>query len=209
MKTLLTLLTLLLFTACSQNNEVTQVHKMTKLESLKIIKKKNLSLSQKNALSYFFYTEGLDKETQEPNVETESDYFYTLQESQDNFILFDTLKISNILNITQNYILVILNIDDEHDTLLASFKLDGTPLNFLLLEKSFGTNEFSIQRVYKQLNENTFIISDERHDIEWIIHPTKGVSKLTSHSDINITVNENGYLSASNNQQPNKGQIED
>jgi hypothetical protein len=194
MKVLLMLITLIFLNACSQNQEVTQVHKITKVESLKIIKEKNLTLTNNDALSYFFYTEGLDKETQEPNAESESDYFYTLQESQDNFILFDMLKISNVLSITQKYILVLLHPDDDYDTLLASFKLDGTPINFLVLDKSFGTNEFSIQRIYKQLDTNIFMITDERYDVEWIVHPTKGIKKLTSHNDFNVTVNEKGLF---------------
>jgi len=39
-----------------------------------------------------------------------------------------------------------------------------------------------------------FPLSDERYDTEWVIYPTKGINKLTSHSDINITINKEGLF---------------
>jgi len=190
MKKTITLLLILLFSVSCQKS----THQKVNLDYIQVIKEKNLSLSQNKALKYFFYTEGIDKYTNEPISETESDYFYTLQGSKEKFLHFETLKESNILQITDKYILVLLNPDQGYSTLAGTFKIDGTPINFLLLEKSFGTNEFSVQRVYKIVDEKTFMLSDERYDMEWLTYPTKGVKKLTSHNDIKVRINEKGFF---------------
>jgi hypothetical protein len=190
----LILLFVLLLSACTQNNtDTTTSHTLTRQKSVQIIKEKNLSLTQNNALQYFFYVEGIDKETDEPNAEVESDYFYEMKNSQKKFIVLNNLKKSNILEITQNYILTLLNADDGK-TVAATFKLNGTPINFLLLENSFGTNEFSIQRVFKQLTKNSFQLTGERYDTEWIVLPTKGVDKLTWKIENTISVNKEGVF---------------
>jgi len=195
MKKIILLFIFLIFSACSkENTQQKSILSITPAEAIKSIKNRNLSLSQNNALKYFFYVEGIDNETQEANAEIESEYFYNLKDSTQKLIHFDNFKESNIIQIREKYILVLLNLEEEYNSLAATFKLDGTPINFLLLEKSFGTNEFSIQRDYKFLNQNTFTLSDERDDMEWLIYPIKGVKKLTSHTDINVTINEDGLF---------------
>jgi hypothetical protein len=132
--------------------------------------------------------------TLEPNAEAESDYYYFLQDSQEKFIHFKEFNNSNILELTDNYLLAILNVNPQHDTLAGTFKLDGTLINFLLLDISFGTNEFSIERTYKKLNKNTFLISDIRHDTDWILYPTKGINKLTSQRELTISIDKKGFF---------------
>lgn len=162
---------------------------ITKEEAQKIVLNKNLSLTRNDALKDFYFTEGIDAEIQEPFAETESQYYFTLQHSTEKFIFDSKFK---ILQITDRYILALLN--DNDSTLAVTFKLDGTPLNFLLLENSFGNNEFSIQREYKILKEGTFALNDERYDVEWIDFPTKGISKLTSQVKTEISLNKEGFF---------------
>jgi len=187
---ILILLLIFILSACTSNT----------LEDITArIKEKNLSLTKDDAIKYFFYTQDMDKVTTEPNSELESDYYYELLNSKEKLIQFNNFKKSDIIEKTDKYVLILLNLDDDYHTLAGTFAYDGTPINFLLLENSFGTNEFSIQRDYKLTNKNIFIISDERYDTDWIVFPTKGISKLTSHSDINITINKQGYFLKLNN----------
>ena len=177
MKKNLFLLLILFFSACS--NQTTHTIK-------------EISLTQEKALSYFFYTEGLDNEINEPLAEVESDLYSSFLGSKEKFLLLKDLKKSNILTKTNSYTLILFSLDG--DAFAGTFAPDGTAINFILLEKSFGTNEFSIQRTYKQLSQNTFSVIDERYDVEWIVHPTKGISKLTRKSVLLISLTTEGYF---------------
>ena len=199
MKTILFLSLLFIFTACNEEKvEIKELTNKSASDYVKIIKEKNFSLTQNDSLKYFFYTEGIDKEINEPYSEIESGYAYSLQGSQNSLINFENFEKSNILAITDNYLLTLINVDSDFEPLAATFKLDGTPINFLLLEDSFGTNEFSIKRRFKRVKESIFTLSDERYDVEWIIHPTKGINKLTHRRDVNITVDKKGFFSKFN-----------
>ena len=176
---------LLIFSACSSS---------TVDEITKRVKDKNYSLTKDDSVKYFFYTEDFDKATTEPNAEAESDYYYTLKFSKDKLIDFNHFIKSNIIKKTDKYIFMLLNINDDSNALAATFSHDGSPINFLLLENNFGNNEFSVNRTYKIIQKDTIIISDERYDTEWIVHPTNGINKLTRKSDIKIAINKQGYF---------------
>ncbi len=192
MKTIIIFLAILLaLTACSEDKVTKQVS-----DYVQIIKNKNFSLTQNDALKYFYHTKGIDKETNQPNAEVEYEYFNMLSGSKEHLLIFKDFTQKNILKITDTYIFALVNLDKDYDTLAATFKLDGTPINLLLIEKSFGTNEFSIQRTYTLSKDNNLLIKDKRYDVQWIVHPTKGINKLTSESATNITVDEKGFFSS-------------
>ena len=175
------LLLVLFFSACS--NQATQ-------------STKSISLTQNKALSYFFYTEGLDTQTNEPLAEVESDLYNSFLDSKEKFLAVKDFKNSNVLTKTDTYTLILFTLED--DTFAGTFKPDGTPINFILLKKSFGTNEFSIQRTYKQISKDTFRLSEERYDVEWIVHPTKGIKKLTHKSVLLISLTAQGFFNKEN-----------
>ena len=111
---------------------------------------------------------------------------YLINENR-NYVIYP----SDILKITDKYILLLLKQDIE--VRAATFKLNGEPIETILISDAAGNNEWRAKRNFKYNPVRyEFIFTDTGSDTEWIIFPTSGKNIVSYKKESKIGVKGNG-----------------
>jgi hypothetical protein len=116
---------------------------------------------------------------------TKNNYIYV----DSNYVFYPL----DILKITDKYILLLLKKDIE--VRAATFKLNGEPIETILISDATGNNEWKAVRDYKYNPvKNEFIFTDRKSDTEWVIFPTSGKDIVSYKKESKVGIKNNGHF---------------
>jgi hypothetical protein len=114
--------------------------------------------------------------------------------AKNNYIFVDGNSVFyplDILKITDKYILLLLKQDTGIRA--VTYKLNGEPIESILISDTAGNNEWKAERHYKYFPEkNEFILTDIKTDTEWIVFPTSGKDIVSYKKESKIGIDNSG-----------------
>ncbi len=92
-----------------------------------------------------------------------------------------------------NYLLMVFDKPEEYPSLALTVDYSGRPIQVLLLQNSFGNNEFYRVRTF-QYKEGRFILHDRYYETNWIEFPTIGERVLTEEQLYEVYLDKKGMF---------------
>jgi hypothetical protein len=188
----------------SCKNEKTASANSEETTNQSVFFKKIKELKQSDSLSIGHLEDVKIKFLFQENPEIDAEDEFRNETGYINLSDYKPLSHTDILNVTNNYALVLLRHKFSSELRAATFKGNGTPIETILLHDRLGNNEYQIIRTFLEeeaidysydSKKNEFTFSDLRYDTEWITFPTQGTRIETYRIISNIGITEHGEFS--------------
>jgi phage regulator Rha-like protein len=107
---------------------------------------------------------------------------------------------SNILDITDKYVLFLVRNQSEEEVRAVTVDLEGKPIENIRLYYRLGNNEYQDLRNYQDKyyhydqSKKEFTFEDSHNDTEWIVFPTKGETVTAFQLQFIVGIDENGHF---------------